>query len=102
MSINETRRQTELVVEQAGVEIIFADALKRQASEPVVAADFGIGIGEVAGDAEAGQSTGQEIGEGLTADFDTLERDRKSVVEGKRGSVRVALGGRRSIQKKQD
>src|SRR3546814_16727624 len=48
MSINETRRQTELVVEQAGVEIIFADALKRQASEPVVAADFGIGIGAVA------------------------------------------------------
>src|SRR3546814_11255236 len=73
MSINETRRQTELVVEQAGVEIIFADALKRQASEPVVAADFGIGIGEVARDAEAGQSTGQEIEEGLTADFDTFE-----------------------------
>src|SRR3546814_11473354 len=62
-----------LVVEQAGVEIIFADALKRQASEPVVAADFGIGIGEVARDAEAGQSTGQEIEEGLTADFDTFE-----------------------------
>src|SRR3546814_15211410 len=73
MSINETRRQTELVVEQAGVEIIFADALKRQDSAPVVAADFGIGIGEVARDDEAGQSTGQEIDEGLTADFVTFE-----------------------------
>src|SRR3546814_20419023 len=37
---------------------------------------------------------------GLNGAFDDPRRDRKSVVEGKRVSVRVDLGGRRRIKKK--
>src|SRR3546814_14731403 len=40
--------------------------------------------------------------EGAKADFMATIADRKSVVEGKSGSVRVDLGGRRFIKKKKN
>src|SRR3546814_14751148 len=48
-----------------------------------------------------GERLGGEIGaaEGVEAD-ELLQRDRKSVVSGKRVSVRVDLGGRRIIKQK--
>src|SRR3546814_12450829 len=43
---------------------------------------------------------GIHVPDGLPAQLVALRRDRKSVVQGKRVSVRVDLGGRRIIKKK--